>query len=78
MKCAGVAGWDGTREQDSTAMPLSKLSLKQGRPSPPSHPPPSAQLHPPCHLKLTERSRSHFHFLFISHFQASIFVFTLL
>lgn len=27
-------------------------------------------------LTLTEYSQSHFHFLFISHFQASIFVFT--
>lgn len=54
MKCGGVAGWDGTREQDSTAVPLTKLSsLKKGRPSPPSHPPPSARLHPPCHLQLT-------------------------
>lgn len=78
MKCGRVAGWDGTREQDSTAVPLTKplSSLKKGRPSPPLHPPPSAQLHLPSYLKLTEYSQSRFHFLCISYFQASIFVFT--
>lgn len=75
MKCGGVAGWDGTGFHSSASHQTAFFSEK-GETFPTLHPPPSAQLHLPHYLQLTEYSRSHFHVLFISHFQAPISVFT--